>query len=304
MEIFDLHHPLILVFGILGNIVSTGVYFAPLPTFIQIFKQKSTMGFQSLPYVVSLFSALLWMYYAFIKKGDTFLLITVNALGSLVEFIYIIIFLVYATPSVKKHTIMVVSATMVLCIVISLGSFYFLEGVSRALVVGWICVGVSVCVFAAPLTIVFQVVKTKSIDFMPFPLSCFLTLSAMMWFAYGMFTSDLCVTVPNVLGFVLGIIQMSVYKYYKQNRRKVPGILEAKEKEHIININTSNSEVYPVDSGQSSATETEEEKNTTKGGGEVIEHNKCRPRATVDVEPCGVEVVTISVKPVLIICAA
>ncbi|CAH1433766.1 unnamed protein product [Lactuca virosa] len=251
MEIFDLHHPLILVFGILGNIVSTGVYFAPLPTFIQIFKQKSTMGFQSLPYVVSLFSALLWMYYAFIKKGDTFLLITINALGSLVEFIYVIIFLVYATPSVK-----------------------------------------------------FQVVKTKSIDFMPFPLSCFLTLSAMMWFAYGMFTSDLCVTVPNVLGFVLGIIQMSVYKYYKQNIRNVPGIPEAKEQEHIINIKTSNSEVYPVDSGQSSSTEVEEEKNTTKGGGEVIEHNKCRARATVDVEPCGVEVVTISVKPLLIICAA
>ncbi|CAI9259987.1 unnamed protein product [Lactuca saligna] len=286
------------------NIVSTGVYFAPLPTFIQIFKQKSTMGFQSLPYVVSLFSALLWMYYAFIKKGDTFLLITINALGSLVEFIYVIIFLVYATPSVKKHTIMVVSATMALCIVISLGSFYFLEGVSRALVVGWICVGVSVCVFAAPLTIVFQVVKTKSIDFMPFPLSCFLTLSAMMWFAYGMFTSDLCVTVPNVLGFVLGIIQMSVYKYYKENRRKVPDIPEVKELEHIINIKTSNSEVYPVDSGQSSGTEAEEEKNTAKGGGEVIEHNKCRPRATVDVESCGVEVVTISVKPVLIICAA
>lgn len=71
------------------------------------------MGFQSLPYVVSMFSALLWMYYAFIKKGDTFLLITINALGSLVEFIYIIIFLVYATPSVKVHMLLTKSYQLI-----------------------------------------------------------------------------------------------------------------------------------------------------------------------------------------------
>ncbi|KAI3780113.1 hypothetical protein L2E82_10020 [Cichorium intybus] len=297
MEIIDLHHPLILVFGILGNIVSTGVYFAPMPTIIQICKQRSPMGFQTLPYVVSLFSALLWMYYAFIKEGDTFLLITVNALGTFVEFIYVIIFIVFAIPSVKKQTIKILSATMVLCLVISLGSFFFLEGVNRALVVGWICVGVSVCVFAAPLTIVFQVVKTKSVDFMPLPLSCFLTLSAMTWFAYGMFTADLCVTVPNVLGFVLGIIQMALYKYYKQ-RSKVPSIPEIKHQEHIINIKTSNSEVYPVDSSWSSGIEAEEEKNTAKDGGsgrgEVLTDNKCGPRV--------MEVV--NVKPVLIVYAA
>ena len=59
------------------------------------------MGFQSLPYVVSLFSALLWLYYAFIKGGGTFLLISINTLGTFIESVYIIIFLVYATPDTK-----------------------------------------------------------------------------------------------------------------------------------------------------------------------------------------------------------
>ncbi|KAI3720458.1 hypothetical protein L6452_21376 [Arctium lappa] len=252
MEVFNVHHPLVFVFGLLGNIISTGVYFAPLPTFIEICKRKSTMGFQSFPYVVSLLSALLWLYYAFIKGGDTFLLISINALGTFIESLYIIIFFLYATPDTKKQTFKGVSATVVFCLVISLGTLFTLQGETRVLVVGWVCVGISVAVFAAPLTIVFQVVRTESVEFMPLPLSCFLTLSAMMWFAYGMSLKDICVTVPNILGFVLGVVQMGVYAYYYRKVARVAKIPDKKPKEHMINILSTNSEVHPVDSGRSS----------------------------------------------------
>ncbi|KAI3730803.1 hypothetical protein L1987_61981 [Smallanthus sonchifolius] len=302
MGLIDVHNPLVLVFGILGNIVSIGVYFAPIPTFISICKNKSTMGFQALPYMVALFSSLLWLYYSIVKEGDTFLLITVNAFGSLVESVYVIIFIMYATPYGKKQTYKVLSVAMTLCLTISLGSYLFLNGPTRAAVVGWICVGMSISVFAAPLTIVFQVVKTKSIEFMPFTLSCLLTLSATMWFAYGMFCKDLCVTVPNVLGFVLGIIQIALYQYYKRKSK----VIEIKLPEHIINIKVSNSEVYPVDSSRSSGSEVVEEeekenKTAEDGGGEMVEQYNGVVKAMVDDEACGVEV---NVKPILIMCAA
>ncbi|KVH97871.1 bidirectional sugar transporter N3-like [Cynara cardunculus var. scolymus] len=249
MEVFNVDHPLVFVFGLLGNIISTGVYFAPLPTFIEICKRKSTMGFQSFPYVVSLLSALLWLYYAFIKEGDTFLLISINSLGTFIESLYIIIFLLYATPNTKKQTFKGLSATLVFCLVISLGTLFTLQGETRVLVVGWVCVGISIAVFAAPLTIVFEVVRTQSVEFMPLPLSCFLTLSAMMWFAYGMSLKDICVTVPNILGFILGVVQMGVYAYYK----KVASVSDKKPKDqHMMNILSANSEVHPVDSGRSS----------------------------------------------------
>ncbi|XP_076909318.1 bidirectional sugar transporter N3-like [Bidens hawaiensis] len=272
MELFNVHHPLVFVFGLLGNIISAGVYFAPLPTFIEICKRKSTMGFQSLPYVVSLFSALLWLFYAFIKGGDTFLLISINTLGVVIESIYITIFLIYATPDTKKQTIKSLTGVMVLCLAISLGTFFSFQGPTRVLVVGWICVGISVCVFAAPLTIVFEVVRTKSVEFMPLSLSCFLTLSATMWFAYGMSLKDICVTVPNVLGFLLGIFQMGLYAYYKNPEKK-----QANCKEHVmINVNMlSHSEVHPVDSGR---------KNDDDGGGGGGEGEKVAAAAVVDEE--------------------
>ncbi|GJU55180.1 bidirectional sugar transporter N3-like protein [Tanacetum coccineum] len=260
MELFDVRHPMVLVFGILGNIISAGVYFAPLPTFREIHKRKSTMGFQSLPYVVSLFSALLWLFYALIKGGDTFLLISINSLGTFIESIYIIVFLFYATPDTKKQTFKSLTAVMMLCLVISLGTYFPFHAETRVVVVGWVCVGVSVCVFAAPLSIVFQVWRTKSVEYMPLSLSCFLTLSASTWFAYGMSIKDTCVTVPNILGFALGLIQMGLYAYYKRasirsgSQEKKAG----KVKEHIINITMlSNSEVHPVDSGRTSEAEEE-----------------------------------------------
>ncbi|KAL4587089.1 hypothetical protein LXL04_011739 [Taraxacum kok-saghyz] len=284
MELLNVHHPLVFVFGLLGNIISTGVYFAPMPTIIEICKKKSTMGFQSLPYVVSLFSALLWLYYAFIKGGDTFLLISINTLGTFIESAYIIIFLLYATPDTKKQTFKALAATMMLCLVISLGSLLSFQGSTRVLVVGWICVGISICVFAAPLTIVFQVVRTKSVEFMPLSLSCFLTLSAMMWFAYGLSLKDICVTVPNILGFLLGVVQMGLYAYYRNASCKETSMAEKKPKEHIINLSIlSNSEVHPVDSGRSS---------------EADENEKKRPHD--DADACGIEVVKLDTGVIVI----
>jgi solute carrier family 50 protein (sugar transporter) len=53
-----------------------------------------------MPYVAALFSAMLWMFYAYTKTGET-LLITINAFGCVIETIYLAIYVTYAPKKVR-----------------------------------------------------------------------------------------------------------------------------------------------------------------------------------------------------------
>ncbi|KAI6692828.1 hypothetical protein NL676_020538 [Syzygium grande] len=66
-----------------------------------------------------------------------------------------------------------------------------------------------------------RVIKTKSVEFMPFTLSFFLTLCAATWFFYGLFVKDMFIALPNTLGFLLGITQMILYMIYKDGNKKM-----------------------------------------------------------------------------------
>ncbi|OMO54172.1 SWEET sugar transporter [Corchorus capsularis] len=233
MGIFSAGNPWVLISGLLGNISSFVVFLAPLPTFIRIWKKKSTEGFQSVPYVVALFSAMLWMYYAFVKSG-AFLLITINAFGCVVETIYIALYITFAPKQARMFTLRIL-------LLLDFGGFFSImllsqflaKGSKRVEVLGWICVAFATSVFAAPLSIMRQVIRTKSVEFMPFYLSFFLTLSAVTWLFYGIFLKDLYIAIPNVLGFIFGFLQMVLYAIYRNYKTVIE---EVKLPEHSIDV--------------------------------------------------------------------
>ncbi|XP_017612661.1 bidirectional sugar transporter SWEET15 [Gossypium arboreum] len=250
MAVMADHHSLAVVFGILGNIISVLVFLAPVPTFCRIYKKKSTESFQSLPYQVALFSCMLWLYYALIKKG-AFLLITINSFGCVVETIYISMFWAYASKNSRMSAMkLFISMNLGLFSFILILTHFLLKSSIRIQVLGWICVAISVSVFAAPLNIMARVIRTKSVEFMPFTLSFFLTLSAVMWFAYGLFIKDLCVALPNVLGFFLGMLQMLLYAIYRHSEKvnieekKLPA--EQMKSINVVLTTLGASEVHPV----------------------------------------------------------
>ncbi|XP_044415297.1 bidirectional sugar transporter SWEET13 isoform X2 [Triticum aestivum] len=239
----SMEHPWAFAFGLLGNVISFSSLLAPIPTFYRIFKSKSTEGFQSVPYVVALFSAMLWIFYALVKTGEG-LLISINAAGCVIETVYIVMYLVYAPRKAKIFTAKIV----VLLNIAGFGLIFLLtlfafHGETRVVSLGWICVGFSVCVFVAPLSIIGRVIKTKSVEYMPFTLSLTLTLSAIVWFLYGLLIKDKYVALPNILGFTFGMIQMALYMFYMNATPAVSNLKEGKEglkkpaEEHVVVIN-------------------------------------------------------------------
>ncbi|KAF3634929.1 Bidirectional sugar transporter SWEET14 [Capsicum annuum] len=222
MAFFISTHQLAFTFGILGNVVSFLVYLSPLPTFYRIYKRKSTEGFQSIPYSVSLFSAMLYLYYAYLKDNEI-LLITINSFGFGIELMYLIVFMTYATRESKIFTtkLLVFFNVFIYGAIIVLTYQLTKNDELRLKIVGWICAVFSVSVFAAPLSIMRHVIKTKSVEFMPFPLSFFLTVCAVMWFFYGILSKDMYIATPNILGFTFGIAQMILYAIYRKRKQQV-----------------------------------------------------------------------------------
>ncbi|XP_042404347.1 bidirectional sugar transporter SWEET12-like [Zingiber officinale] len=218
MLVITIVNPALTFSGLLGNLLSAMVVLAPVPTFYRICKKKSTESFHSVPYVVGLFSATMWVYYG-ILTADV-LLLTINIAVCFIEVIYLFIFLLYAPA--KSRTF-----TTKLIVMINLGVFgclllvsnLFIKESRRAQITGGICASFAVSVFVAPLSIIRLVIRTKSVEYMPFSLSFFLTLSAIAWFSYGMLLGDLFVAVPNVFGFLLGITQIIIYLIYMNHNK-------------------------------------------------------------------------------------
>ncbi|THU43955.1 hypothetical protein C4D60_Mb02t02310 [Musa balbisiana] len=221
-----------IAFGILGNIISFVVYLAPVPTILKIYQNKSAEGYSSLSYNLSLFSCLIWVYYAHLKPNSG-LLISINAIGCLILTCYITIYLVFATRKDRIFTIQVfVALNLVTFIGILFLTLLLFSGTNRLTVLGWICVGFSISVYAAPMSTIRRVVRTRSVEFMPVNVLVCLTLSAAVWFGYGVFTKDAFISIPCLLGVFFGIGQIVVYVIYKRKGNAV----EPAEPEHIVEV--------------------------------------------------------------------
>ncbi|XP_073137459.1 bidirectional sugar transporter N3-like [Henckelia pumila] len=248
MGAFAVHDPLVFALGILGNLVALMVYLAPLPTFYRIVKKKSTEGFHSVPYVVSFLSSILWIYYG-MTKSNIILLITINSIGCLIEATYIAIFITYSPKKAKILTIKL----LVLLNLVGFGSVviltqFLVKGSERVHVLGWVAVALSASVYIAPLSIMKQVIRTKSVEFIPITLSFALLLNAVMWFSYGLLLKDFYITAPNILGFIFGVLQIILYVIYKKytpqgQKEKLPTTVKP--------IATATSEIHPISSDDS-----------------------------------------------------
>nr|XP_043610535.1 bidirectional sugar transporter SWEET10-like [Erigeron canadensis] len=222
--------------GLVGNVISFFVFLSPLPTYYKVYKKKSTEGFQSTPYVVGLFSAMLWIYYALLKT-DAMLLITINSVGCFIQTFYICFFLFYAPKRARMECLIVI----VLLIVVGFGlivvlTYFLAHGATRGVIVGWICLVFSLCVFLAPLGVLKKVFKSKSVEFMPILLTVALTINAVVWFFYGLLLRDFNIAIPNVLGFTFGVVQMILYCVFKNKHRAMSKVIVGNLEEEIGNL--------------------------------------------------------------------
>ncbi|CAG7899487.1 unnamed protein product, partial [Brassica rapa] len=237
------------IFGVFGNATALFLFLAPSITFKRIIKNKSTEQFSGIPYPMTLLNCLLSAWYGlpFVSKDNT-LVSTINGTGAAIETIYVLIFLFYAPRKEKPKIFAIFAAVLAVFATVALVSLFALHGNGRKLFCGIAATVFSIIMYASPLSIMRLVVKTKSVEYMPFFLSLFVFLCGTSWFIYGLIGRDPFVAIPNGFGCALGTVQLILYFIYcgnkgekstddaeKDEKKTVEMKDEEKKKQNVVN---------------------------------------------------------------------
>ncbi|XP_027338949.1 bidirectional sugar transporter SWEET3 [Abrus precatorius] len=220
-----------MVVAVIGNVASVSLYAAPTVTFKRVIRKKSTEEFSCIPYIIALLNCLLFTWYGLpviSYKWENFPLVTVNGVGIAFELSYLLIYFWFSTAKEKvKVAMTVVPVLLVFCAIAIASAFAFIDHGHRKLLVGSIGLGVSVAMYASPLVVMRKVIQTKSVEFMPLPLSLCSFLASVLWLTYGLLIRDIFVAGPSVIGTPLGILQLVLHcKYWKRRVMEEPNKVE------------------------------------------------------------------------------
>lgn len=207
--------------GVAGNLFAFALFLSPISTFRRIIRNESTEEFSGMPYIYSLLNCLICLWYGtpFVSTG-VILVATVNSIGAVFQLVYILIFIRYAEKTRKLKMLGLLLSVLALFASIVFASMRFFDPPSRQLFVGYLSVASLINMFASPLLIINLVIKTRSVEYMPFFLSLSTLLMSIAFFAYGMFKCDPFVYVPNGIGIALGSIQLALYAHFSSFSRE------------------------------------------------------------------------------------
>lgn len=204
--------------GVIGNVISFCLFLSPVPTFIKIFKEKSVLQFKPDPYVATLFNCMMWMLYGMpFVHPDSTLVITINGAGLVIESIYIIVFFIYSDWAKRRKLLIILALEVLIMVVVIIITMVFLHGTkSRSTLVGILCIILNIMMYTSPLTVMTRVIKTKSVKYMPLPLSLANFCNGIVWSIYALIKFDPFILIPNGLGTFSGLVQLVLYgTYYK-----------------------------------------------------------------------------------------
>ncbi|KAF6170483.1 hypothetical protein GIB67_031891 [Kingdonia uniflora] len=202
------------------NVVSFFLFLVPSITFYRIIKTKSTEKFSCVPYIITVLTCLVTAWYGLpFVSPNNILVSTVDFTGAAIESLYVVIFIVFAPKKARVKTLVLLAVVIIVFSGFALVSIFAILPHDRKLFCGFSTAILCICMYASPLAVMQRlVIKTKSVEFMPFFLSLAMFLCGTFWFVFGLLGHDPFIAVPNGVGCGLGALQLILYAIYRNNK--------------------------------------------------------------------------------------
>ncbi|XP_004365230.2 hypothetical protein CAOG_00359 [Capsaspora owczarzaki ATCC 30864] len=197
------------ILSVAAIIATVAVFASSIPAVREIERSRTTGATSIVPYVAGIVNCVLWTSYGLLISDPT--QIIVNGIGSGLYIYYLTIYFSYTNDAVTARR------TTLLGFCYIAAAFTWVGGMSttRAEVtwnLGIVGALTTILFFAAPLSLLVRIVKTKSTDGLSRPLAWLGCLVCMLWVAYG--RNDPFVWQPNALGLLLSLCQVALLFLY------------------------------------------------------------------------------------------
>ncbi|XP_030387027.1 sugar transporter SWEET1 [Scaptodrosophila lebanonensis] len=183
-------------------------------------QKKSTGDSSGFPFICGFLSCSFWLRYSVLTNEQCIVL--VNIIGSTLFLVYTLVYYVF---TVNKRAYVKQFAVVVAILVTVIFYTNQLENDREKMihVTGIICCIVTVCFFAAPLTMLVHVIRVKNSESLPLPLIATSFFVSLQWLIYGILISDSFIQIPNFLGAVLSMLQLGLFVIYPPRSFAGPG---------------------------------------------------------------------------------
>ena len=217
---------LVLFLGNLGLVGACVLFLSPIPTMMRIRRSQSTLFFSPDPYIFSLINCVFWTLYALpsVTPDRTSPLIT-NCIGAVINLAYIVVFANNNPPETFWSKVWAMAGTIAFVFSVifffapSHASWFGLPSETSTAeiesnLLGTLSDVFNIMMYGGPLTIMSTVIRTKSVEFMPLPLTVGTSLCSFTWLAYGTVVGDKFIIIPNGGGAVFCVAQIILYCTY------------------------------------------------------------------------------------------
>ncbi len=192
------------IFQILGPMFFIGLQCSSMNTAFYIIRSNSVMQLSPIPFGSLFVNCLLWTLYGYMKANSS--MFYPNLTGLFVGTFCLSIFHHYC---ITKPWDMYFVVLMISVICVILAQYELVE------YIGFLGCALSIAVSGSPLAVVRTVIRDKSTASLPFATSFVTWLNNLSWVLFGYFVvHDPFIYLPNILGFTLSSLQMSLFFIY------------------------------------------------------------------------------------------
>jgi len=228
--------------GIIATVITQIFWISPIKGVINLYKTHDTSAIPYLLYTFTIINCNCWVIYGF--QLNEFPIWSANITGLICFLIFMTFYIAFQT--IKLHNKIFLVSLLYFSVFSHFYCFYYYL---TSDIVGKLALIANIIMFLSPIYQIYLALSTMNNKYIDFLINLATLLCSSIWVVYGILKDrNYNIIYPNVIGFVVAILQMLTWlrvKYSEEVYEQIPGsddglYVDEKTNDISVNNNTSN----------------------------------------------------------------